>query len=86
MYSLASFVLRIASSTIGLVSPWIFNIHLDGSNTILGSAHLKIHIAKEIFQALDVCKHQIIVIRIPGHKPQEIPATISLNRHTGSHQ
>ena len=62
------------------------NIHLDGSNTILGSAHLKIHIAKEIFQALDVCKHQIIVIRIPGHKTAGNTSHHFLNRHTGSHQ
>ena len=44
------------------------NVHLDGSDAIPGSANLKIHIAEEIFQALDVGKHQIIIIRIPGHK------------------
>ena len=62
------------------------NIHLDGSNTILGSAHLKIHIAKKIFQALDVCKHQIIVIRIPGHKTAGNTSYHFLNRNAGSHQ
>ena len=38
------------------------DIHLDGCNSLMGSGHLKVHVSKEVFQALDVCQYQIVIV------------------------
>ena len=62
------------------------DIHLDGSDTIMSSGNLEIHISKEVFQPLNICKDQIIVISISGHKTCGDTSYRFLNRNTSCHQ
>ena len=44
------------------------DIHLDGCDSLMGTAHLKVHVSKEVLKALDICKHQVVVVGLSGHK------------------
>ncbi len=48
--------------------------------------HFKVHIAKEIFQPLDIRKDNIIVIRFPCHQTTGNSGNLFLNRHTRRHK
>ena len=54
MYILACLVLAMASSIMGACKAVDLNIHLDGCDTVLCTAYLKVHIAEEVFQTLDI--------------------------------
>ena len=62
------------------------DIHLDGSNTLMGTGYLEIHISKEVLKTLDIGKNQVIVIGITGHKTAGNTGNHALDRNTGSHQ
>ena len=62
------------------------DIHLNGGNTLFRSGDLKVHIAEEIFQTLNIGQHQIILIRLSGNQTARDSGNRLLNRHTGSHQ
>ena len=40
------------------------NIHLDSSDTLFSTAYLKVHIAEEVFQTLDIGQNDVIVISL----------------------
>ena len=44
------------------------DIHLDCGDTIVGTGHLEVHIAEEIFQALDIGQYDIIIIGLTSHQ------------------
>ena len=50
-----------------------FNIHLNSRNTIMCTGNLEVHIAKEVFQTLNICQHQIIFICISRHQSGRYP-------------
>jgi len=62
------------------------NIHLDCGNTVMGTCHLKVHIAKEVFQSLDIGKHDIIIIGIAGYQTAGDTCNLLLNGNACSHQ
>ncbi len=62
------------------------NVHLDGSDTLVCTGYLKVHIAKEVFQALDIGQYDIIVICISGHQTTGNTCYRTGNGHTCCHQ
>ena len=34
----------------------------------MGTAHLEVHVSEEVLKALDICKHQVVVVGLSGHK------------------
>lgn len=44
------------------------NIHLDCSNTVMGTGYFKVHISEEIFQPLNIRKNDIIIIGFSRHE------------------
>ena len=62
------------------------NIHLNCSDSLVGSCHLEVHIAEEILQSLDIRKHEIIIVRIPCHKSCRNTCHSRLNRYACRHQ
>ena len=44
------------------------DIHLDGGDTLLGTSHLEVHVAEEIFQTLDIGQNNVIVVGLAGHQ------------------
>ena len=62
------------------------DIHLDGSDTVLCTAHLKVHVAEEIFQALDISQHKVIIIRVTGYQAAGDTGHHLFNRNAGRHQ
>ena len=62
------------------------DIHLNSGNSLFRSGDLKVHIAEEIFQALNIGQHEVILVRLPGNQAAGDSGNRLLNRHTGSHQ
>ena len=58
------------------------DIHLDRSNTLMSTCNLKVHIAKEIFQSLNICQNQIIIIRLACYESCRNTRYSRLDRHT----
>ena len=44
------------------------NVHLDRCDTLVCTSHFKVHISEEIFQSLDICKNQIIIVCLSCHQ------------------
>ena len=44
------------------------DIHLDRCDTFMCTGYLEVHVSEEVFQSLDICKHQIIIVCITGNK------------------
>ena len=42
----------------GLVNALDLDIHLNGGDAVLGARHLKVHIAQEVLQALNIGQHR----------------------------
>ncbi len=62
------------------------DVHLDSRNAVMRTCHLKVHVAEKVFQPLDVCQHEVIIIRIPGHQAAGNSGNHLLNRYARSHQ
>ena len=62
------------------------NIHLDCCNTLCSTCYLKVHITKEIFKSLNICKNDIIIICITCNKSTRNTSNHSLNRNTSCHK
>ena len=62
------------------------DIHLYCRDTFRGSCHFKIHISKEVFQPLNICKQHKIIIRFSGNQTTGNTCHHLFNRYTGSHQ
>ena len=45
-----------------------FDVHLNGCDSFRSSCHLKVHVAKEIFQSLNVCKEYKIIVPLPSYQ------------------
>ena len=87
MYSLASRVLAIASSMIGLVSPWILISIWIAVIPFCCTCYLEVHISKEILQTLDICQNEYNhhrSHRLPDHRKYLLLQL--LDRYTGCHQ
>ena len=62
------------------------DIHLNGGDTLLGTCHLEVHVAEEIFQTLDIGQNQVIVVGLAGHQTAGDSGHHILDRHAGGHQ
>ena len=62
------------------------DVHLNCGDTLMGSAHLEIHVAEEVFKALDIGQNNIVVIRITSYKAAGNTCYRCLNRNTCRHQ
>ena len=62
------------------------DIHLNGSDTVMGTGYFKVHIAKEVFKALNICQYNIVVICISGNKSGRNTSHLFFNRNTSRHQ
>ena len=62
------------------------DIHLDSGNTVSRSRYLKVHIAEEILEPLNIGKYQILVIALSGNQTAGNSRNRLSNRNTGSHQ
>ena len=62
------------------------DIHLNCSNTIFCTGNLKVHITKEVFQSLNICKYNIIIIGITSNQSTWDTCNHFLNRNTCSHK
>ncbi len=62
------------------------DIHLDRCDTLLCTGYLEIHIAKEIFQSLDIRQNDVIIIRLTGNQTTGNTCNCRLDRYTCCHQ
>ena len=62
------------------------NIHLNGRDSLMGSAHLKVHIAEEVLQALDIRQDQVIVVGLARYQSAGNSGYHGLNGHACRHQ
>ncbi len=62
------------------------NIHLNRCDSVVCTRYLKVHIAKEIFQTLNIREQYEIIIRIACHKTAGNTRYHLFNRHTCRHQ
>ena len=44
------------------------DVHLDRGDTVFGAGHLEVHVAEEIFQALDIGEEDEIIVCLAGNK------------------
>ena len=62
------------------------DIHLDSGDTLVSTSHLKVHIAKEVFQTLDISQYDVIIIGLTGYQTTGDTGNGTLDGNTGSHQ
>ena len=62
------------------------DIHLDRSDTLVGTCHLEVHIAEEVLKPLDVCKEYEILVLVTCHKTAADTGHLGLDRHACSHK
>ena len=62
------------------------DIHLNGGNAVMGSGHLEVHVAEEVFQTLDIGQQDKIVIGIARHQTAGNTCNLLLDRNAGCHQ
>ena len=62
------------------------DIHLDRCDTFLCTCYLEIHVSKEIFQSLDVCQNDVIIIALTGYQTTGNTCDCRFDRYTGCHQ
>ena len=62
------------------------DIHLDRGDAVMRTGHLEVHVAEEVFQALDVGQDDVVVIGLAGHQTDGDAADHCLDRDAGSHQ
>ena len=63
-----------------------FNIHLDGSDTLMSSGYLEVHISEEVFKSLDICENNVIIICIACYQTTGNSSYRFADRHSGCHQ
>ena len=61
------------------------NIHLDSGNTFGSTGYLKVHIAEEVFQTLDIGKKYEILVGFTGNQTTGNTCYHLLDGNTGSH-
>ena len=61
------------------------NIHLDGCDTVLCTAYLKVHIAEEVLQTLDIGENDIIIIGLACYQTAGNTRYHLLNRYACCH-
>ncbi len=52
----------------------------------MSTGYFKVHIAEEIFKALNICQYNIVVIGISGNKSGRNTSHLLFDRNTGRHQ
>ena len=62
------------------------DIHLDCCDTVMCSGYFKVHIAKEIFQTLDICQNDVIIICLACYQTTGNTCNRFLDRYTCCHQ
>ena len=62
------------------------DIHLNCGDTVMGTCYLEVHIAEEVFQALDIGQDDIIIIGIAGNQTTGNTSNLLLDRNTRCHQ
>ena len=62
------------------------DIHLDRRDTLCRTGHLEVHVAKEIFQPLDIGQQYKIIVRIACHQTAGNTRHHLFNRHARRHQ
>ena len=62
------------------------DIHLDSSDTLMSTSYFKVHITKEVFQSLDICQYNVIIVCIPGNQTTGNTCYGALNRYASCHQ
>src|SRR5699024_7907771 len=62
------------------------DIHLDCCDTFMCTCHLEIHVSEEVFQTLDICQYDVIVVCLSCYKSAGDTCYCALDRHTGCHQ
>src|SRR5699024_373639 len=70
----------------GTGQPVNLDIHLDSGDTVVGTCHLKVHIAEQIFQTLDIRQHDIILVGFSRHQAGGNPRHRLFDRYAGCHQ
>ena len=62
------------------------DIHLNCGDTVMGTCYLEVHIAEEVFQALDIGQDDIIIIGIAGNQTTGNTSNLLLDRNARCHQ
>ena len=62
------------------------DIHLDCSDSVVGTSYLKVHVAEEVFETLDIGQYQIIIIGLACYQTAGDTCNRFFDRYTGSHQ
>ena len=62
------------------------DIHLNCSDTIMCTCNLKVHISKEIFQALNICQNDVVIICSACYQTTGNTCYRFTDRHTCCHQ
>ena len=63
-----------------------FNIHLNGRDSLMGSANLKVHVSEEVFQSLDIRQNKVIIVCLSGHQSAGNSGHHALDGHACRHQ
>jgi len=62
------------------------HIHLDGCDTFGSTSYFKVHIAEEVFYALDVCDFDKVIICVACYQTNGNTSNGTFDRYAGSHK